>query len=70
MNRRRLLAALRTGLHDNCFSEGQNVAIEYRWAEGPHERLPELVADLRARQVGMIVATGGAPASRADEVLE
>jgi putative ABC transport system substrate-binding protein len=60
-----LLAAFRNGLHDNGFVEGQNVAIEYRWAEGQYERLPELVADLRARQVGVIVATGGAPAARA-----
>ena len=42
--------ALRKGLAEQGFVEGQNLAIEYRWAEGHYERLPELAADLVRRQ--------------------
>jgi putative ABC transport system substrate-binding protein len=52
-----LLAAVRQGLKDTGFVEGQNVAIEYRFAENQNERLPALVADLVRRQVAVIVAT-------------
>jgi len=60
-----LLAGFHLGLKDGGFVEGQNVAIEYRWAEGRYERLPTLAADLVKRKVSVISATGGAVTARA-----
>jgi putative ABC transport system substrate-binding protein len=54
-----LEAAFHRGLKEAGFVEGQNVRIEYRWAQGQYDRLPALVADLLRRPVDVLVATGG-----------
>jgi putative ABC transport system substrate-binding protein len=59
------VAALRKGLSETDYVEGQNVSIEYRWAEGHYDRLPALAADLVAHKVDVILAVGDEPAHAA-----
>ena len=55
------MAAFRQGLGETGYVEGQNLAIEYRWAETNYDRLPALAADLVSRKVDLIVAIAAAP---------
>src|SRR5262245_23083470 len=58
------LDALRKGLRDLGYIEGKDIVIEYRWAEGKYERLPELAAEL-LRLGASVIVTHGTPGSLA-----
>jgi putative tryptophan/tyrosine transport system substrate-binding protein len=59
------LRAFRQGLAERGFIEGQNVAIEYQWANGDNTRLASLAADLVGRNVAVLVSAGGTPSALA-----
>ena len=59
------LDAFRQGLKEVGYVEGQNVTVEYRWAEGQNQRLPTLGAELVQRQVNVLVSAGGTPSALA-----
>ena len=59
------LEAFRQGLKEVGYVEGQNVAVEYRWAEGLNQRLAALATELVQRQVNVLVAAGGTPSALA-----
>ena len=62
---RQQTAAFLAGLKETGYVAGQNVTVEYRWAEGQYDRLPALVGDLVSKQVSVIVSGGGASAALA-----
>ncbi|MGB8617439.1 MAG: ABC transporter substrate binding protein, partial [Pseudolabrys sp.] len=55
---KRFVAAFRDGLKDNGFVEGQNLTVEFRWAEGQYDQLPALASDLVDQHVSVIAAIG------------
>jgi putative ABC transport system substrate-binding protein len=59
------VTAFRKGLAELGYADGQNVAIEYRWAEGDYNRLPALATELARHRVAVIMSSGGLPSARA-----
>src|SRR5262249_17370467 len=60
-----LIAIIRQGLNETGFVEGQNVALDYRWADGQYDRLAGVAADLVRQQVAVLVTIGGGPSALA-----
>ena len=60
-----VLTAFRRGLGEGGMIEGENVAIEFRWARGAYQELPALAAELVSRRVAVLVAVGGDPSALA-----
>ena len=60
-----VLAAFRKGLSEAGFVEGQNLSVEYRFADGRYDRLPALATDLVGKRVELLVAAGGEPSALA-----
>src|SRR5262245_28736535 len=63
------VSGFRVGLKQTGYIDGQNVTIEFRWAEGHYDRLPEMAADLVRRTVAVLVATGGIPSVAAAKAV-
>ena len=61
----RFIEAIKQGLREAGYVEGRNVAIEYRWAEGQYDRLPQLATELVDRGVAVIILVGGGPTTAA-----
>jgi putative tryptophan/tyrosine transport system substrate-binding protein len=64
-NQKRLVAAFLKGLTQSGYIDGQNVKVEYRWAEGQYDQMPALIAELLGRQAAVISATGSTAAVQA-----
>jgi putative ABC transport system substrate-binding protein len=58
-----LVAAFRKGLGESGYIEGQNVTVEYHWADGQYDRLPSVIADIVRRRVAVIATPGSVPAA-------
>src|SRR5262245_29226430 len=58
-----LIAAVRRGLAEQGYVEGQNIKVEYLWARGHWDRLPAMATELVGRNVAVLVAAGGEPAA-------
>jgi putative ABC transport system substrate-binding protein len=64
-NFKRQVAAFLKGLAQNGYVDGQNVKVEYRWAEGQYDQMPSLIAELLGRQAAVISVTGSTAAAQA-----